>query len=67
VVLDILVRIVRASAVDPGSWIRCLFLLQDPGWVRSGTGMNIPDHIFESLETIFGLKILEFFDADLDP
>jgi hypothetical protein len=26
--------------------------------------MNIPDHISESLETIFGLKILKFFDAD---
>jgi hypothetical protein len=29
--------------------------------------MNIPDHISESLETIFfGLKILKFFDADPD-
>jgi hypothetical protein len=26
--------------------------------------MNIPDHIFESLEKIFGVKILKFFDAD---
>jgi hypothetical protein len=26
--------------------------------------MNIPDHISECLETIFGLKILEFFNAD---
>jgi hypothetical protein len=26
--------------------------------------MNIPDHISESLETILGLKILKFFDAD---
>ncbi len=35
---------------------------------RSGSGMNIPDHISESLETIFfGLKILKFFDADSDP
>jgi hypothetical protein len=25
--------------------------------------MNNPDHIFESLETIFWAKILEFFDA----
>jgi hypothetical protein len=23
---------------------------------RSGSGMNIPDHISESLETIFGVK-----------
>jgi hypothetical protein len=30
--------------------------------------MNIPDHISESLETVFfGLKILKFFDADPDP
>jgi hypothetical protein len=29
--------------------------------------MNIPDHISESLETIFWLKILKFFDADPDP
>ncbi len=26
--------------------------------------MNIPDHISESLETIFWVKILIFFDAD---
>jgi hypothetical protein len=26
--------------------------------------MNIPDHISESLETIFGFKILKFFDVD---
>jgi hypothetical protein len=30
----------------------------------SGSGMNNPDHICESLETIFGVKILKFFDAD---
>jgi len=29
--------------------------------------MNIPDHITESLETVFGLKIHKFFDADADP
>jgi hypothetical protein len=29
--------------------------------------MNIPDHISESLETIFGVKLLKFFDADADP
>jgi hypothetical protein len=32
----------------------------------SGSGMNNPDHIFSSLETIFwvlGVKILKFFDA----
>ncbi len=26
--------------------------------------MNNPDHISESLETIFGVKILKFFDGD---
>ncbi len=29
--------------------------------------MNIPDHISESLETIFWVKILKFFYADPDP
>jgi hypothetical protein len=29
--------------------------------------MNNPDHIFESLKTIFGVKILKFFDADPGP
>jgi hypothetical protein len=31
----------------------------------SGSGMNNPDHISESLKTIFGVKILKFFDVDL--
>jgi hypothetical protein len=30
----------------------------------SGSGMNNPDHISESLEIIFPVKILKFFDAD---
>ncbi len=30
----------------------------------SGSGMNNPDHISESLETIFWVKILLFFDED---
>jgi hypothetical protein len=34
---------------------------------RSGSKMNIPDHISESLETIIGVKILKFFYADPDP
>jgi hypothetical protein len=33
----------------------------DPG---TGSGMNNPDHISKSLETIFWVKILKFFDAD---
>jgi hypothetical protein len=30
----------------------------------SGSGMNNPDHIFESFYTIFGVKKLKFFDSD---
>jgi hypothetical protein len=48
---------------DPGFRIRCLFdpWNRDKGWVkaRSGSGMNIPDHIseiLEILETIFWVK-----------
>jgi hypothetical protein len=37
---------------------------QDP---RSGSRMHIPDHKSESLETIFWVKILKFFDADGNP
>jgi hypothetical protein len=33
---------------------------------RFGSGMNIPDHISESLETIFAVKILKLCDADAD-
>jgi hypothetical protein len=33
----------------------------------SGSGMNSPDHISESLETIFWVKILKFFVSDADP
>jgi hypothetical protein len=35
--------------------------------LRSGSGMNILDHISESLETIFWVKIVKFYDADPDP
>jgi hypothetical protein len=34
---------------------------------RSGSGMSIPDHISESLKTIYGLKILKFFEVDPGP
>jgi hypothetical protein len=39
---------------------------------KSGSGMNNPDHISESLKNNFRIKILRFFDADpgwktLDP
>jgi hypothetical protein len=33
----------------------------------SGSGMNDPDRISESLETIFFIKIFKFFDADPGP
>jgi hypothetical protein len=52
---------ISVADTDPGSGD---FL--NPG-SRSGSGMNIPDHISESLETIFGLKLLNFFNADSDP
>jgi hypothetical protein len=47
------------------------FLPLDPGSrmvkkSRSGSRMNIPDHITESLETIFWVEILKFFAADPD-
>jgi hypothetical protein len=32
--------------------------------LSSGSGMHDPDHIAGSLETIFWVKILKFFDAD---
>ncbi len=52
---------------ESGSAIRCLFDPIDPG---SGMGkkslsrMNNPNHISESLETVFWVKILKFSDAD---
>jgi hypothetical protein len=55
--------------VLPG--IQCLFDLwiQDPGWIKDQdldlrSGMNNPDNISESLETIFWVKIAKFFDAE---
>jgi hypothetical protein len=56
-----------------GSGIRCLFdpWIWEPGWVKnqvpdpgSGSEKNNPDHISESLRTIFWVKILKFFDVD---
>jgi hypothetical protein len=46
--------------LDPGSGMG---KKQDPD---PESGMNIPDHISESLETIFWFKVLQFFDADPD-
>jgi hypothetical protein len=48
-----------SAFLTPGSWLGKKS--------RSGSGMNIPDHISESLETIFWVKILEIFDANADP
>jgi hypothetical protein len=31
---------------------------------RYGSGLKIPDHISESLETTFWINILQFFDPD---
>jgi hypothetical protein len=60
---------------ESGSGIRCLSNPLDPGSGMgknsgSGSGMNNPDHIFESLETFYFLgkntyQVLIFFDADL--
>jgi hypothetical protein len=35
--------------------------------LRSGSGMNNLDHVSQSLEIIFCVKILKFFEADADP
>jgi hypothetical protein len=44
--------------LTPGSRIR------DGQNIRIRSGMNNPDHISGSLETIFFVKILKFFDVD---
>jgi hypothetical protein len=54
---------------DPGSGAFLTPWIRDPGWAKSqdpdhGSRMNYPDHISESLETIFWVKILKCFDAD---
>jgi hypothetical protein len=57
--------ILFSKCCGSGSEIRCLLYLwiRDPVWVKSkdpgsGCGMNNPDQIFESFETIFWLKYL---------
>jgi hypothetical protein len=68
--------VLRNRIRHTGSGIRSLFDprsgIRHPGWVKNPdpepvSGMSIPDHISESLETIFWVKILKFFNADLDP
>jgi hypothetical protein len=51
-----------------------LFWPRDPdsGWEKiqrqdPGSGMNIPDLIFENFVSVFWVKILKFLFADLDP
>ncbi len=67
-VTSLLLSLTSVADPDTGSGIRCLFdpWIRDPEWVKksgsgsemgrksgSGFGMNNPDHISESLETIF--------------
>jgi hypothetical protein len=60
---------VPAGVADPDPWYGA-FLTFGSGILDGKnpdpwTGMNIPDHFFpERLETVIGLKILKFFDAD---
>jgi hypothetical protein len=59
----------KYSAADPDP-ASGTFLTPGSGMGKkyiSGSGINIPDHISKSLETIFGVKILKFCDADADP
>jgi hypothetical protein len=56
------VSAVATNVADPGSGA---FLTPVSGMgKKSGSGMNNPDHISESLETIFWVKILKLFGAD---
>jgi hypothetical protein len=47
-----------SAVLTPGSGF------QDGKNPDPGSGINIPDHIFESLVTMFWLKILNFFVTD---
>ncbi len=54
-----------------GSGIRCPFdpWIRDPGWVKklgSGSRMNNSDHISESLETIFCVKIILWWGSGME-
>ncbi len=54
----------KISVADPGSGA---FLAPGAGMGKKSryvSGMNNPDHIYESLWTIFGVTILKFFDVD---
>ncbi len=53
------------SVADPGSEMAKIRIrIQDPDPdPGSRSGMNNPDHIYESLQTIFWVKILTFLDV----
>jgi hypothetical protein len=58
-------RLVLHSIADPGSRIRCLFDLwiQDPGWIKSGSGSGIwneqpGSYFLELINHFLGLKYL---------
>ncbi len=62
---------IKNSAANPGSGA---FLIPGSGMGKTlgsgsgiGSGMNEPDHISESLETIFGLKYLNSLMRIRDP
>jgi hypothetical protein len=58
---------VSVADSDPGSGA---FLIPGSGMGKksgSGSGMNNPDHISESLETMFGLKYFNSFVRIRDP
>jgi hypothetical protein len=55
-------RMLASSVADPEFGA---FLTPGSGMGKiSGSGMNIPDHISESLNNHFWVKIIIFFDAD---
>ncbi len=49
-----------------GSGTQWFFLPLDSGWKKSGFGINISDHIYDSLVRIFWFKNIEFFVANPD-
>ncbi len=64
-----IISCIACSVADPDSWSGAFW-----PWIRDGkknsdpvSGIIIPDHISESLETICWVKILKFFAADSDP
>jgi hypothetical protein len=73
--VDQRVFLLKTSVADPdpgsGAFLTPGSGIRNTGWVKNqdpypdpGSGMNNPDHISESLETMFWVKILKFCDAD---